>query len=181
MQASGCGPTRNALHLHVPLCRRVRQFRLDVGALQEQAFPSGREERRREGQKLGQRREGAGGDEGRRWQVCAASMRTACTLNRGAGDARGLAQESGFALIGLDQVEGHAGGKGQDQPGEAGTGAEIDGTIEGRLHQWGNLEQIGDMALPKQRLVAAVQSRLTVRFQRSSSAAKRLQCCQRFT
>src|ERR1700733_4475706 len=31
----GGGTAWNAFHLHVPLCRRVRQFRLNVGALEE--------------------------------------------------------------------------------------------------------------------------------------------------
>ena len=31
------GPTRNGLHLHVPLCRRLRQFRLGTSPFEEQA------------------------------------------------------------------------------------------------------------------------------------------------
>jgi hypothetical protein len=39
--------------------------------------------------------------------------------DRRAGDASGLAQEGCFPLIGLDQVEGNAGGGGQNKTGES--------------------------------------------------------------
>ncbi len=44
----------------------------------------------------------------------------------------GLAQEGGLALVGLDQIEGDAGGDGQDQPRKAGAGAEIDRPVRER-------------------------------------------------
>ena len=56
-------------------------------------------------------------------------------VDRGAGDPRGLAKESSFALVGLDQVEGHVCGKGENQPREAGAGAEVDGTIARAAYQ----------------------------------------------
>ena len=100
----------------------MRQFRLNVGALEEQALASGREERFREGQEFGQRRKAAGGDEGGWRQVCRLDA-DSVHVDRGAGDPRGLAKESSLALVGLDQVEGHVCGKGENEPREAGTGA----------------------------------------------------------
>ena len=72
----------------------------------------------------------------------------------GACDADCLAQERGLALIRFDQVERHSGGEGQDQARKACTGAEIDGAIRAREHQRGELQRIGDVAIPKQRLIS---------------------------
>ena len=81
-------------------------------------------------------------------------MRTSMDVDRRTGDSRGLAQERRLALVGLDQVERHTGGQGENQAGEAGAGAEVDGTIAGLLDQRGELQRIGDVALPEQRLIA---------------------------
>ena len=50
----------------------------------------------------------------------------------GARDPGRLAQEGGLALIRLDQVERHARGESQDQPGKAGAGAEVDRAVRAR-------------------------------------------------
>ena len=115
-------------------------------------MPSGREKRRRQGQELGQRGarpraviSGAGGSRH-------ASMRTACTLDRGAGDARGLAQEGRLALVGLDQIEAARRWQAPASAREAGAGAEIDGPVaSGGSISDSELERIGDMALPQHR------------------------------
>src|SRR5689334_7228612 len=60
------GPTRNGLHLHVPLCRRLRQFRLGTSPFEEQANAVGREQRRSQREELRQRCERARGDQWRR-------------------------------------------------------------------------------------------------------------------
>src|SRR5689334_1195492 len=49
------GPTRNALRLHVPLCRRLRQFRADIAALEKEARAVRREQWRGQCQELRQR------------------------------------------------------------------------------------------------------------------------------
>ena len=71
----------------------------------------------------------------------------------GSGDAGSLAQESGFALVRLDQIERTAGGEGQDQAREAGAGAQVDGAGWERLHQRNELERIGNVALPEEWLI----------------------------
>jgi hypothetical protein len=69
----------------------------------------------------------------------------------GSGDAGRLVQESGLALIRLDQIERNAGSKGQNQAGEAGSGAEVDSAVWGRLHQRDELERIGNVTVPEER------------------------------
>ena len=124
-----------------------------LAPLRNRQWPPGASKRRGEGQEFRQRGQGAGGDERRRGEAGrfdAGSM----DADRGAGDAGGLAQERGLALVGFDQIERNAGGEGQDQAGEAGAGAQVDGAVRERLHQRDELEQIGDMAVPEERLVA---------------------------
>ena len=138
--------------MHVPLCGRVRQFRLDAGTLEEQALSARREQRGGKGQELRQRGHSAGGDERRRGE--AGGFDADCMdADGGAGDSGGLAQESGLALVRLDQIERYAGGEGQDQAGEAGAGAEVDGAGRERLHQGDKLERIGNVAFPEERLI----------------------------
>jgi hypothetical protein len=138
--------------MHVPLCGRVRQFRLNVSTLEEQALSARREQRGGKGQELRQRGQGAGGDE-RRWGEAGRFYASCMDADRGAGDSGRLVQESSLALVRLDQIELNSGGKGEDQAGEAGAGAEVDGACWKRLHQGDELERIGNVAFPKERLI----------------------------
>ena len=131
MQAPGARPAGNRFNAHVPLRRRFRQFGLDVGALREQASAAWCEQRRGQGQEFRQRRECAGGDQGCGGDGgCLDS--NGVDPNRGAGLSCGFPQEGGLALVGFHQIEGHAGGDGQDQARKAGAGAEIDRSVRER-------------------------------------------------
>ena len=124
----------------------------DAGTLEEQALSARREQWSGKGEELRQRGHSAGGDERRRGE--AGGFDAGCMdADGGSGDSGGLAQESGLALVCLDQIERHPGGEGQDQAGEAGAGAQVDGAVWERLHQRDELERIGNVAVPEERLI----------------------------
>ena len=111
-----------------------------------------REQRRGKGEELRQRGYRPGGDEWRRSH--AGGLDSGCMdADRGVGDPGSLAQECGLALVCLDQIERNPGGEGQDQAGEAGAGAQVNGAGWERLHQRDKLERIGDMAVPEEWLI----------------------------
>src|SRR5579863_6068654 len=114
-----CCPTGQALGLHVPLCRRCRQFRLCAAALQEQAGSARSEQWRGEGQELWQRSQCSGSHKRRGRKR--GGFDTACVYPDGrTGGPGGFTQECRLAHVGFDEIEQDAGSQGQDQAGEAG-------------------------------------------------------------
>ena len=165
------GTARDALHVHVPLRRGVRQFGLDAASLQKQTLAIRGQERSREAQESRQGGNGAGGDEGSRCELGrldAAGM----NMHAGAGDAGGLTEERRLPLVGLDQIEGHARWRAR------GPGRESRRRNQGRWRDWGRGASAGpvggnrrcDGATGSPRSRDAI--RLTVRFQRSRRLAK---------
>lgn len=135
----GCCLAGKALDLHVPLCRRCRQFRLHTAALQEEAGSARREERRGEGQEFRQRSQSSCGDERCRRQINSFDA-ARVHFDRRAGDPSGLTEKDRLALIGFDQIERDSGSEGQNQAWEASAGAEIDSLVGRRAHQWRKLK-----------------------------------------
>jgi len=73
--------------------------------------------------------------------------------DRCASDADGLAEKGSLSLIGLDQIEGHAGSDGKDQARKAGARAKVDRVAGEWAHQGQELEGISDVPVPQNRLV----------------------------
>ncbi len=69
--------------------------------------------------------------------------------DRGAGDTGSLPQESGLALVCLDQVKRDAGGESENQAGKSGARAQIDRAFGSGMHQGNELQRIGDVTIPK--------------------------------
>lgn len=144
----GCCPAGKALDLHVPFRRRCRQFRLRIAALEEQADSVWPKQWGGEGQQFRQRSKGTGGNE---WRGAKSGGFDAARVHSDgcAGDPGGLAQERRLALAGFDQIERHAGGKGQEESREAGARAEIDSPLGQGSHHRRKLQGICDVALPE--------------------------------
>ncbi len=139
-----------------PLFPERGQFFIDVGALgKETAERTARLTRRESpclGQKPGERREGPGGDDvDRKGGDALEPLRQDGDV--GPGHARGLAQESGLALVGLDQVNLAGAHHGEHQAGKARAAAEVDQDAParriGRRQEREELGRVEYMALPE--------------------------------
>src|SRR5271165_4445869 len=88
----------DARHLHVPLCRRRRQFGLDNNPLEEEANAAGGKKWGGQGKQMGQGGKGTGRDQRRRDKTC--GLGADCVYTNGRlGGASSFAQEGCLAFI----------------------------------------------------------------------------------
>jgi len=129
----------DARHLHVPLCRRRRQFGLDHNPLEEEANAAGGKKWGGQGKQMGQGGKGTGRDQRRRDKTC--GLGADCVYTNGRlGGASGFAQEGCLALIGLDQVERDISGDREYQAGKSSAGSKIDRARDSGRYQRNELQ-----------------------------------------